>query len=160
MRERAKGLRGCSCSRTQTAKFWNHDPRLHFLDWTNKRSWRTVSGIAPNAAGALAQASPTCGYPSVTVLICAETVFSCRGHLWTSTLRLPLMTKKSRGCGAAQISKSPFLNQREFRPARLAIAAERPADWPLRGSGRQLKSEDRVLASRTVVKARSSGSDS
>ena len=45
-------------------------------------------------------------------------------------------------------------------PARLAIAAKRPADWPLRGSGRQIKSEDRVLASRTVGKARSWGSGS
>ena len=97
---------------------------------------------------------------AVVYLPCAKTFCGYFSHLWTSTLRLPLMTKKSRGCGTAQISKTSVSNQREFRPARLANAAKRPADWPLRGSGRQLRSEDRVSASRTGGKARSSGSGS
>ena len=65
---------------------------------------------------------------AVVYLPCAETFCGYFSHLRTSTSQLPLTTRKSRGCGAAQISKSSVLNRREFRPARLAIAVKRPAD--------------------------------
>ena len=65
---------------------------------------------------------------AVVYLPCAETFCGYFSHLRTSTSQLPLTTRKSRGCGAAQISKSSVLNRREFRPARLAIAAKWPAD--------------------------------
>ena len=118
-----------------------------------------MSGIALIATGALAQASLTFGY------LCRR-VFALRRdlvrQLQPSDLDMATAAydEEVTGLRCGSNPENLCLEPTRIPPARLAIAAKRPADWPLRGSGRQIKSEDRVLASRTVGKARSWGSGS
>ena len=61
---------------------------------------------------------------AVVYFPCAETLSACCCRR-TSALKLPFMSRKSRGCSATQVMKTSVLNRREFRFLKITLLIKR-----------------------------------